>query len=207
MVQNIKQTAASYNKRSAEYEEKWGSYLSHTYNKLLTILECEDGDRILDISAGTGLFAKYLIKKDVQFSEVVLNDISEEMLNIARSRFETNSLFSFAENPAEQLNFEDNSFDRVISLNAFHNYKKQKKVISEVRRVLKPGGKFYVLDWNRKGVFVLINYFIDLLSDEVIQTLNADEMKEKLESHDLKPVEQNEWRSYYWNFYIMVAQK
>lgn len=202
----IDKTARWYNKRASKYEEKWARYLFHTHESFLKFFECEGKDRILDISAGTGLLAKYLLDRGYAFSEMVLNDVSEEMLRIARHRFEGNPSISFSEESSEELRFEDQSFDRVISINSFHHYNNQEKVISEIRRVLKPGGKVYILDWNRKGIFNLVNYGIDLFSDETIQTLNIDEIGKMLEGSSFRIEEQKEWRYSYWNFYVVTAR-
>ncbi|HET8865133.1 MAG TPA: class I SAM-dependent methyltransferase [Gracilimonas sp.] len=204
---DISQTAASYNNQAERYEERWKAYLSHTHQKLLNIFECEKGHRILDVSAGTGLFAKHLNESGAMFSEIVLNDVSGKMLNIARKRFEDQAAISFTEDSSERLSFQDNSFDSVISLNAFHNYKDQEGTLSEIHRVLKPGGRFYLLDWNRKGFFRLINFCIDVFSGEFIQTRNADELNKALESLSFQVNTKEEWGFRYWKFYLMVAVK
>lgn len=195
-----------YNKQAPKYEKKWADYLSHTHESFLRAFECRKEDQILDISAGTGLLPKYMFEREYRFSKMVLNDVSEEMLKVARKRFKNDPAISFTEESSEQLSFENNSFDRVISLNAFHHYKDHQKVISEIRRVLNPGGKVYILDWNRKGIFTLVNYCIDLFSSETIQTLNVDEITEMLEADAFLIEEQKEWRYSYWNFYLVTAR-
>jgi demethylmenaquinone methyltransferase/2-methoxy-6-polyprenyl-1,4-benzoquinol methylase len=200
-------TAESYNKQAKMYEDKWEDYLSHTHQKMLDIFTSGQEHRILDVSAGTGLMAHHLLKKDYDFSELVLNDISEEMLNRAKKRFDEHEAVSFAEFPVEKLGFEDESFDTVISVNAFHNYTDQLLALSEIHRLLKPGGKLYLLDWNKKGVFRLVNFCIDIFTNEVIQTRSADEVKNALGSVPFQVNVCEEWRYHYWNFFLMGAEK
>ncbi|MEX0723485.1 MAG: class I SAM-dependent methyltransferase [Gracilimonas sp.] len=204
---DIQKTTESYNRQAKNYERKWANYLSHTHQRLLDIFDCEAGDRILDVSAGTGLFARKLLETESPFSEMILNDVSDDMLKIARHRFEDHTGIIFSEYPAEKLGFDNQSYDSVISLNALHNYNDQQKALAEICRVLKPGGNFYLLDWNRKGMFSLINYCIDLFSNEVIQTKNADEVRKAVNRLSFEISYVKEWRYSYWNFFLFKIRK
>lgn len=202
-----RKTVEAYNAEANIYEEKWEKYLKHTHTQLLNVLETEPGHRILDISAGTGLFAKYLIENGYSFSELVLNDVSRGMLDVARGRFESQENIVFEENYAEDLSFESSTFDTVISLNAFHNYEAQQKVLTEIYRVLKPGGHLYILDWNKKGVFNICNIFIKLFAKQQIRTLSLEEIVKNLRETPFKLVETKEWRYGFWRFYLVKAKK
>ena len=70
------------------------------------------------------------------------------MLAFGKSKAEKQGLcnISFVQGDAEQLSFLDNSFDIVISRLAFHHFSKPKRCFSEMARVLKPGGKFAVIN-------------------------------------------------------------
>lgn len=204
---NQLKTSEIYNRKARIYEQKWEKYLTHTHQKMLEAFESKQNHRILDVSAGTGLFAHHLIEKGVPFSQLVLNDVSAGMLNIARERFTENSRVSFTAHFAESLGFESLSFDTVISLNAFHNYVDQRQALSEIYRVLKPGGRLLVLDWNRKGLFQLVNFCIRTFTGEFIQTVSAEEVKQLLESKDFSVQELKEWKFRYWNFFLCEAEK
>ena len=203
----MSRTAESYNKQAKMYEEKWENYLSHTHHKMLVNFSSDSEHRILDVSAGTGLLAQHLLEEDNAFSELVLNDISEEMLSMAKSRFSENETVSFTEFPVERLGFEEHSFDTVISMSAFHNYTDQEAALSEIYRVLKPGGSFYILDWNKKGVFRFINMFINVVTGEVIRTRSADDVKKMLKASSFKVYRSEEWKYNYWNFFLIKAKK
>lgn len=210
MQNNDKQTertAKSYNRQAKKYEDKWKHYLAHTHGVMLSAFDPEEAHRILDVSAGTGLFMHQLLMMETAFSKLVLNDVSEEMLGMAKERLGDEEIVSFTEFPVEKLGFEDETFDAVISMNAFHNYTNQARALMEFHRVLKPGGRFYLLDWNKKGLFRWINFCIDLTAKEVIQTKSADEVRNALESVSFKVNVCEEWKYRFWNFFLIKAQK
>lgn len=204
---NTKKTAVSYSKRASDYEEKWQKYLLNTHFKLLSEFDSQPDDRILDVSAGTGLLAKYLLVERFGFSEMFLNDVSEGMLEIAKKRFSQNTSFSYSSYNVTALKFESSSFDTVICTNAFHHYANQYKALEEIRRVLKPGGELWLLDWNKKGIFKAINFFIKYFSGELIHTLSTAEAKSLLESSSFKILFSEEWRFQYWQLFLIRAKK
>lgn len=202
-----KRTAKAYNRLAKKYDEKWKGYLTHTHRKMLSVFTSGEDHTILDVSAGTGLFAHHLLADDYPYSELVLNDISGKMLKVARQRLKDREDVFFTEFPAEELEFEDETFESVVSMSAFHNYADQAMSLSEIYRVLKPGGKFYLLDWNRKGLFRLVSFYIDKTTDEVIQTRSADEVRKMLGDASFQINTSEEWKYLYWNFFLTVAQK
>lgn len=200
-------TSESYNALASEYDARWKGYIENTHQKLLGQLEVKPTDRLLDISAGTGYLAKYLQENEWDFAEFVLNDVSAEMLAKAKEKVGIDERFLFTDYSAEQLGFQSNSFDRVISLNAFHNYPEQEAVIREVYRVLKPGGRFYLLDWNKAGFFRPVNYFIDIFTPETIQTVSVEEAEELLRSYQFSIQQKHTWYYRYWNLFLICATK
>lgn len=204
---NQSKTPEIYSSKARIYEQKWEKYLTHTHQRMLEVFESKQDHRILDASAGTGLFARFIIESGMSFSEIVLNDVSEGMLDIARERFDRHSGISFTDHFVEALGFENSSFDTVVSLNAFHNYEDKQRALSEIYRVLKPGGRLYVLDWNRKGVFRFVNFWIRSFAGEVIKTVSAEEAKQLFESENFDIQAMKEWKFWYWNFFLCEAKK
>lgn len=200
-------TSEAYSKNARNYEQKWSSYLDHTHSVLLTDFESDAGFEILDISAGTGLFAEHLIEAGHDFSTLTLNDVSAGMLKLAKQRLDDRNDIKFSCVYAEELSFEDSSFDIVISMNAFHNYAEQGKALKQIERVLKPGGSFYLLDWNREGVFNLINYGIKIMVPEIINTRSAGETREMLKESGFRVKTEKKWKYKYWQFYLFQAFK
>lgn len=94
---------------------------------------------ILEIGCGQG-FNTYLLSKDKQ-NNVIGIDLSKEDIEISRQRYPN---INFLIMNAEKLTFKNNSFDVVYAIEILEHIDHLDKVLSEVKRVLKKGGKFIV---------------------------------------------------------------
>lgn len=200
-------TSDHYDTYAREYEQRWKGYLKNTHNKLLEALipDLEPDDRILDVSCGTGLLAKELLEQNAPFRELVLNDISPRMLGIAQARLPTDFRLSYTSYPAEELQFDQNRFTKVICLNAFHNYHRPSVAARRFKDVLTPDGRLFLLDWNRSGWFRLINTAIQLTGKETIRTRNLKEIRTMLNEHQFNIDYTDQWNYSYWRLFLVVA--
>jgi ubiquinone/menaquinone biosynthesis C-methylase UbiE len=74
-------------------------------------------------------------------------DISEKMLDIAHHKLRAYPNVSFQVETVSVLPFADQSFDVIVSANAFHYFDAPETALIEMKRVLKPDGKVVILDW------------------------------------------------------------
>ena len=103
---------------------------------------------ILDVATGTGDFA-ILANKILNPNQIIGIDISDKMLEIGKRKVEEinmSSVISFRNEDCSCLSFENNSFDAVISAFALRNFENLDKCLSEMFRVIKPGGRIAVID-------------------------------------------------------------
>lgn len=111
-----------------------------TYSSLMTMLEAGalpvDG-RLLDAGGGTGRVACAL--RD-QARQVIVADASFRMLRFAASKPGLQAAVAFS----EHLPFPEDSFDRVIMVDALHHVVSQVETAGELWRVLKPGGRIVI---------------------------------------------------------------
>jgi demethylmenaquinone methyltransferase/2-methoxy-6-polyprenyl-1,4-benzoquinol methylase len=131
------------------------------------------GQKALDLAGGTGDIAIRLAKRVGPTGEVVLSDINPSMLDQARRRLKGHKMkerISIREADAEQLPFADASFDVVTIGFGLRNVTNQLRALSEMLRVLKPGGRLVILEFSRPVVW-LVQPFYDLYSFTVIPAL------------------------------------
>jgi demethylmenaquinone methyltransferase/2-methoxy-6-polyprenyl-1,4-benzoquinol methylase len=123
---------------------------------LLTALGPRPGLALLDLAGGTG---------DISFGwkrlgggNVTLSDINPAMLEVARDRALNAGIVAgleFLEADAEHLPLPDGGFDRVSIAFGLRNCTDKDAVLREARRVLKPGGRFFCLEFSRVQVAAL----------------------------------------------------
>jgi ubiquinone/menaquinone biosynthesis C-methylase UbiE len=141
--QRIEQEKKFWDKISPRYDrfiqKRWKIYQSSLPDKILGDLTiC---DTILEVACGTGLITFRVAK---QAKKVYAVDISELMIEEAKKKMEEKRInnIDFSAKDAYSLPFEREIFDVVICTNALHNMKYPRKALSEIRRVLKPKGRF-----------------------------------------------------------------
>ena len=201
-----KETITFYNRRAPAYEAKWEKYLAHTHSAFLNRIETTAGDTILDASCGTGMLAQQLIEGGYPFDHLTLNDPSEQMLSITRGRLPDRPHLSFSNHLAEELCY-DHRFDRIFCLNSFHFYTSHQQVLDQFYKMLKPGGRLYLLDWNREGFFRIINQIIKLGTAANINTRSLPELKGMLSNSGFRLHSPEAWSWRYWKFLYIEGSK
>ena len=133
----------------AESLDKTGfrnSYLRRAQRELISLLEVKEDMSFLDVGCGTGWALgqiAVLAEGNGRFYGV---DLSPEMIAKARENFEGLDSFHFVIASAEDMPLESDFFDVIICTNSFHHYFNPAKALREMRRLLRPGGKVYILD-------------------------------------------------------------
>ena len=100
---------------------------------------------LLEVGCGRGGGAAYLARA-LGPRRMVAVDLSSRAIALCRRRFERSNL-TFQVGDAERLPFGDGSFDAVINVESSHCYGHFSTFLSEVRRVLRPDGKFLYADF------------------------------------------------------------
>jgi ubiquinone/menaquinone biosynthesis C-methylase UbiE len=150
------------------HEKKWDSK-AETYDKSLyrfyyhfiqkhvtSLLNLHENHYFLDISCGTGWAVRYaasLVKNKGKFYGI---DISSKMIEKAEENCADCENIYFYRADAAALPFENDFFDFIICTNSFHHYFSPSKVLNEVYRVLKPGGKIYISELTADGLIMKV---------------------------------------------------
>ena len=110
--------------------------------------------RHLDMAGGTGDVAFRIAEAGGPLTDVTVSDINADMLAVGRERAEARGLgrLAFREADAQDLPFEDRSFDGYTIAFGIRNVPRIELALSEAFRVLKPGGRFLCLEFSRVDV-------------------------------------------------------
>jgi len=124
--------------------------------------------RIIDVATGTGDLAIEAMK--LSPSKITGIDISEKMLELGRQKIKSRNLenvIEFLKCDSEKICYQDNTFDAAIVAFGVRNFSDPVKGLSEMRRVIRPGGVVVVLEFSKPGGFPLKHvynfYFRNLL--------------------------------------------
>jgi len=158
-VQEQYKTAANLNTRisiHAKYsvnKQGFGNWIFAQYR-------LRENDRILELGCGNGsMWSDHALPEG---AELILTDFSEGMLDSARANVGVRDGISFRQADIQQIPYADESFDTVIANMMLYHVPDLAKALSEVRRVLKPGGLFYCATSGTNGI---TEYVQGLLTD------------------------------------------
>lgn len=127
--------------------EKQSSYRMYDYHEELQGLEVQKGALILDAGCGSGVVSRYLAQQ-YPSSRVVACDYTDSLLVQARDVARDIPNLIFEEQNLKHLKYPGDHFDLIVSRFVFHlqDSESLQKMITELVRVLKPGGTLVVID-------------------------------------------------------------
>lgn len=107
------------------------------------------GERVLDLGCGTGwatrLLARLVADGPAGFGQVVGLDVADEMIRRAREQSQDFDNVMYVWGPADKIPWEENYFDKVLSVESFYYYPDQERALAELFRVMAPHGKLFIL--------------------------------------------------------------
>jgi ubiquinone/menaquinone biosynthesis C-methylase UbiE len=148
-----------YDKLAAIYDQRWNSYITNTLLFLKDWAQISPSVTVLDVACGTGEFERLLLTENPT-QQIIGVDISEKMLLVAQQKLQMYPHVSFQTANASALPFENNSFDVVLSANAFHYFDDPNAALVEIKRILKPDGTVIILDWCKDYLLCRVCDFI-----------------------------------------------
>ena len=117
---------------------------------LLSRMEIQPGQNVLDVATGTGNIA---IRAAAAGAQVVGLDLTPELFETARVRAAAaNVAVDWVEGDAEALPYEDESFDRVLSAFGVQFAPRHEVVAHELAGVCRPGGRIGLVNWTPEGL-------------------------------------------------------
>jgi SAM-dependent methyltransferase len=192
---------STFNVRRADgYEQLMGRWSKRLAPLFIDFAGVTDGERVLDVGCGTGSLT-FALPQAANVGEIAAIDYSPVFVEEAIRR-NTDSRVRISQADACALPFDDGYFDRALSLLVLHFVPETSKAVSEMRRVVRPGGVVAAAVWDHLGGMPGMRMMWDTVAalDEDARRqrsvyffqpmMRPDEMKQCFIEQDLRDVEQ-----------------
>jgi ubiquinone/menaquinone biosynthesis C-methylase UbiE len=172
-----KLTQEKFDKWADKFEQR-GSVFRYFQKRVISTIGLPCSSNFLDLGCGTGWAVRYaatVLKGEGHFVGI---DISENMIEKAKELAKRMNNIIFYKASSEELPLENDFFDNIICTFSFHHYLHPEKALAEARRVLKPGGRIYILDATSDDIFFkLIDKLAIRLEKEHVKQYSTVEFK------------------------------
>lgn len=131
--------------RGEEMEQHHISIAEQTIRRM----NLQPGERVLDLGCGVGWATRILARLVADGQEgggqVVGLDISDEMISRARAASKEFENVMYIWGSAQRIPWQENFFDKILSIESFYYYADQDRALAELFRVMAPNSKLYIL--------------------------------------------------------------
>jgi demethylmenaquinone methyltransferase/2-methoxy-6-polyprenyl-1,4-benzoquinol methylase len=147
--------------------------------KAIAFLKDIHPQKVLDVATGTADVA-LMTEKILKPASIIGIDISDGMLEIGRKKIATagvEKIIQLHNGDSAAIQFENNCFDAVTVAFGVRNFEYLEKGLSEILRVLRPGGKVVVLEFSRpKNTFAkgFYNFYMKLVSPNIAKLFSKN---------------------------------
>ena len=147
---------------ASAYEQLMGRWSKMLAVPFLEFAEVNEGERILDVGCGTGSLT-FALAEMTELREIVAIDYSPLFVKEAARR-NADPRITIRQADACDLPFEDGAFDRALSLLVLHFVPEAGKAVSEMRRVVRPGGTVAAAVWDHLGGMPAMRMMVDTVA-------------------------------------------
>lgn len=197
-----------YDRMAAQYDRRWKSYVEGTLVRFKNLLMLAGSERILDVACGTGELER-LILADNPGQEISGVDVSDRMLEVARNKLSAFTGVRLLKSPASQLPFADESFDVVVTANAYHYFNNPGRAAAQMRRVVRPGGRVVIMDWCRDYLACrAFDVVLSRVDKSHKECFTLSECRRTVAAAGLKVIEEQKFRlRFFWGLMVVVCRR
>lgn len=189
-VKHMQSNKEKWDKWASSYDSKnWrNNYLRNLQRKLIASLDIKEDINILDVGCGSGFAVGEVARLANYKGQFYGIDLSAKMIEKAKSNFSGRDNFHFIQANAESIPLEDNFFDIIICTNSFHHYLHPDEAVGEMHRLLRIGGRVYILDPTGDNWIAKILNTITKFGPEHVKLYSTKEFRHLFESAGLRYV-------------------
>jgi ubiquinone/menaquinone biosynthesis C-methylase UbiE len=195
MIMDSKQIGDEFNRQAERMANAPAFHVKTILDWFVTAIAASPPGKVLDLACGPGIVAEVVAP---HASELVGVDLSPEMLRLAEQRLAMARLGNcrFIMAPADQLPFEDDTYNTVVTRLSLHHFPVLSSVLAEVRRVLSPHGTLIladILSSEDPGEAELHNALEQLRDPTHVRMLSRSELRRELESAGFEISSETTW--------------
>jgi ubiquinone/menaquinone biosynthesis C-methylase UbiE len=154
-----------WDKAEPYYDKYWNDQLKLAQERMIELSELKPGKSVLELACGSGLVTFPALSLIGEYGKLIGTDISDKMINNIRiaSAEKGFSNCSFIRMDGDSLEFTENTFDAVICALGFMYFNDPFKVLKDIYKTLKPGGRVISLVWGERekcgwsGIFPVVD--------------------------------------------------
>lgn len=184
------QAAERFDRWAGTYgEDRMTRWFHHYQTEALSKLDLDGGPGFLEVGCGAGWAVRQAAKR-IPSGTACGIDISPLMIEKAAAQVDNSENVEFQVASSESLPFENETFQSILCSNSFHHYENPVRALREIKRVLRPHGRFVLLDSARDislGVW-LQDRFHRCFEKSHVRYYTTNEMTQLLNDADLKLV-------------------
>ena len=178
--------------------------------ELFKIIELSSINNVLEIGCGVGVVSEHL--NNIYKMNVIGTDVDPKQIKIAKIFNKENKSLKYIEADATELPFENDTFDLILTLWVLHHIRDWRKVLEEIKRVLKPMGTIFIydLEYSKK----LVNFYNYANSKRILKhfvkkygVYSIDDIIDFFIKNHFKLVHKKSTKKRIMNNHIIVFQK
>jgi ubiquinone/menaquinone biosynthesis C-methylase UbiE len=186
-----KDAVACFDRWAEDYDRAFLSrHIRRIQKQVVHLMSPAQDASVLDVGCGTGEGIRYL-RRFVKGGFLAGLDISPQMIEVARAKFSDQPpqpVIELKVGDAEQLPWPGSFFDQAMSTFTLHHFPHPNRALTEIARVLKPGGRLFLVDLIFPGPFRrLLNWILRLFEGAQIEVQTLDSMREIFLQTPLRP--------------------
>lgn len=168
---------AYFNEKAAMWDETVAEKDATKLERMAERLSIQPSSTVLDVGTGTGVFGPYLLERIGKHRHLIALDFAEEMLKRAQAKLFNESIV-YLQADVIRMPLGGDIFDAVVCYSSFPHFQDKPQALSEINRVLKPGGSVFICHTKSRATINNIHRHILAVQKDTLP--DKDEMKRLL---------------------------